>query len=62
MVDGKLPEAERTVVVEHVQDCERCQSDLQDSAFLAELLHEALVLPDPPTNFSETVMRNVTKK
>lgn len=62
LIEEKLSDTDRQVVLDHVDECKSCQRDLADSRYIKSLVDAGLAIPDPPTNFAEKILRLVAKK
>ncbi|MBI4865259.1 MAG: zf-HC2 domain-containing protein [Candidatus Riflebacteria bacterium] len=61
-IEGKLSPDEELVVRAHLERCRTCAEDLRHSLFLAQLLKDNLLLPEPPENLAQEVLRKTGRR
>ncbi len=60
MLDGELPEPQKTGLLEHIGSCKTCASVYDAFAFISSSLDEGLA--DPPADFGADVMQAIQKQ
>jgi hypothetical protein len=61
-IEGKLSPDDEKVVWQHIDTCESCLADFQNSLFLTHLLKENMSLPEPPADLARSVMQSMASK
>jgi len=58
-IDGELEEDQKIALFQHLSSCSECQEELHEANYLNKLMRNYCYEEDPPSNFSQQVMKKV---